>query len=116
MADTVKAPKLVDMKLSQSARRAMVEPMETDKGPQYPWGLVLRLETDQLKKLGIKKLPSPGTEFHIRAVGKVDSIHESQAMGNRGDRSMSLQIVYLGVSEEAEPYDKVESADEESAE
>lgn len=115
--ESVKPPKLIDMKLSASARRAYIEPaVSSENAPQYPYGLCLRLEKDQLDKLGIKKLPAPGEEFHIRAVGKVDNVYMSQSSANRDDRSMSIQIVYLGLTDEPEPYDKAESAEEESAE
>lgn len=69
------------------------------KGPEYGWGLVLRLENFELDKLKMKKLPVVGQKFHIDAQGYVESVHESQSLQNKGDRSIGIQITDLALAE-----------------
>ena len=84
---------LVDMKLSAGELRAHLNP--APMGPEYPWGLCLRLENAELDKLGRKRLPEVGDEFDVTAVAKVTSVHESKSEGNHGDRAVTLQVVRM---------------------
>ena len=69
--------KLIDMK------------REDEKGPEevamsgspspYPYGLCINLGKDEMDKLGITDLPKVGQEYHIFAVGQVNSVASSMS-------------------------------------
>jgi hypothetical protein len=71
-------------------------------GPDYPYGLCISLGIDEMKKLGIDKLPDIGQEFHIYAVTHVTSVNASSSEGGDDSASISLQITEMGVMPEAE--------------
>ena len=75
----------------------MAMPSHQSEGPEYGWGLMLRLENFELDKLKMK-LPKVGQKFSITAEGYVESVHESQSMQNKGDRSVGIQITDLAVA------------------
>lgn len=84
------------MRLSEADRETVGTPSE--KPPPYSYGLTLRLEKPELKKLGMKELPEVGQEYEIIARGRVSNVYESQSEGNRGDRAVSIQVTHLIVS------------------
>lgn len=86
---------LVSMKLTEADRGTVGRP--SIEQPDYPYGLSLRFEKPELKKLGIKQLPQVGDEFEIIARGRVSQVYESQSEGNREDRSIQIQITDLAV-------------------
>lgn len=69
------------------------------KPPEYGWGLVLRLENFELDKLKMRKLPAVGQKYRIEADGYIDTVHESQSIANKGDRTVSIQITDLALTE-----------------
>lgn len=88
--------KLVSMKLPAEKKGAekMYPSMEQ---PEYPYGLQITLENEQLKALGLTTLPAVGTTFSIDAKVEVCSVNQYES--NKGDerRSISLQITALGL-------------------
>lgn len=67
---------------------------------QYPYGLRLHLDTEQLEQLGVDKLPAVGTEVTIVAKATVNNVHESTTDGSAGKqayRSVGLQITDLAL-------------------
>lgn len=68
-----------------------------DGGPAYPWGLVLCLDDDSLKKLGIDKLPDVGEVLTLNALVTVTS--NSQRQNQEGKTSsMDLQVTDMALS------------------
>lgn len=62
---------------------------------QYPYGLRLYLDKEQLEQLGIDKLPETGAEIMISAKAAVVSVNESaddSGSGKNVRRSVGLQI------------------------
>ena len=83
---------LVDMKCP---------PVQIEACEEYPWGLKLRLENAEIEKLGITELPAVGSEYHIVAVGRVDSV--SQAYRDSEESTcVEIQITSLSLVNEAE--------------
>jgi hypothetical protein len=67
---------------------------------QYPYGLRLHLDTEQLEQLGVDKLPAVGTEVTIIAKATVNNVHESTTDGTGGKhayRSVGVQITDLAL-------------------
>ncbi len=92
--------KLVSMKLSKSEKKtedSMSMPMED--GPDFPYGLEIRLNRSQLEKLGFD--PEVGGEVMIEAKGVVTMYREEATRngGGKPDCDANIQITDLGVVE-----------------
>lgn len=60
----------------------------------YPYGLEIRLDKDELEKLGFTSMPEVGAQLTLIALGKVTSV--SQSAGQHGEHQcMSFQITDL---------------------
>ena len=94
---------LIDMKYTKSEKkkRLMDYPCslgnKKSKGPEYPWGLDINLEKEQIDKLGLdlKKL-KVGDELPIDAVLKVRSLSESDGESGKS-QNLSLQMIKVSV-------------------
>lgn len=78
-------------------------------GPDYPYGLTLRLEDEHLKKLGISSLPKVGTSMAIEATCKVTSVSSNESERGSSRRCIELQIQKLGLDNDSDD-DSMESA------
>lgn len=65
--------------------------------PAYPWGLQIRLEDEELSKLGIKDTPESGAEMHLEVVAKVTGTSETQMANGDYDRCVTLQITMMNL-------------------
>ena len=68
--------------------------------PEYPSGLVIHLNKEDLDKLGITKIPTVGDEFSITAEATVSSVM-SNDLGDE-DICVCLQICEMECSPEVE--------------
>lgn len=98
MADELKV-KLTSMKRSaEDKRQDMGSPCPIDSiAPDYPWGLTLHLDQDELGKLGMKELPAVGTVFGLRAKVTVTSTRSSAVEGRDDENTVDLQITDMAV-------------------
>ena len=104
------AAKLVDMKYTKAEAKAEATKYDSPSSqPEYPWGLCLRLEDDELTKLGIKGLPEVGGEYHLQVIAKVQSASQSNMADGQTQRSVSLQVTMIGI-------ELAESAEDEKGE
>lgn len=96
MADAVK---LVSMKrTAEDKRQDMGEPACIESiAPDYPWGLVIHMDQDELAKLGMKQLPGVGTEFGLHAKVKVTRASMSAVEGQDEENYVDLQITDMAV-------------------
>lgn len=92
--------KLVDMAYSKAEMKAEAKEMVGTNGQMnpYPWGLCIRLESEELKKLGIKDLPEVGSEIHFVAVAKVTSVNQSAREGQDDESSVGMQITMMQIA------------------
>lgn len=96
--------KLISMKRDAKDKREdrmECAPMEAVQ-PDFPWGLVLHLDKDELEKLGMKTMPAVGTKTTIQAKVTVTRVSQSAADGAKGSeeqRSVDLQITDLAIGE-----------------
>jgi hypothetical protein len=92
---------LVSLKNKKSKKSKKSDMNAVPAGPvdEYPYGLSLDLNTETMKKLGIKKLPTVGEKYSIKAEAKVRSIseHSSESDGGKPSRSLCLQITKMAV-------------------
>ena len=91
--------KLASMKRTpEDMRQDQGEPAPIDAmAPDYPYGLCIHLDKDELDKLGMKELPEVGTEMPLRALVKVTRVSQSAVEGRDEETSIDLQITDLGV-------------------
>ena len=95
--------KMVSMKRSAADKKKDAgenAPM-TSIAPDYPYGLCIRLDGDELDKLGMKELPQVGTEIPITVKAKVTRVSQSAAdTGNKEYdemRCVELQITDMAI-------------------
>jgi hypothetical protein len=93
--------KLVSMKIDPAQQREKYAESVAPEAPRYPYGLCLRLEDDDVEKLGLDKLPAVGKTVTVQAKAMVESVSENQYTEGgeaRTRRSVSLQITDLAIS------------------
>lgn len=87
---------MVSMKMSKADVKAEQAPMEATL-PEYPWGLCLHLDSDQMEKLGMD-MPKVGDVLEICAKVRVTRTEESAAEGSpKEHRSVNLQITDMEI-------------------
>jgi len=84
------------MKLKAEQEVLTSQPIEPEK-PEYPYGLKITLEDEQLKALGIKALPGLEQMVKLSGKGVVCSISASDSEYG-SHRCLSIQITDLEVS------------------
>lgn len=99
---------LVDMKVDRSKINAGASEPAMAEGPEYPYGLRLRLETEDLKKLGLTELPDIGAGMMLVAEAKVCACSQSKALYGE-QRSLELQVIAMKVKPSSKG-DKAEGA------
>ena len=92
--------KMISMKRSKEDKRAdKLEhaPMEAT-APDYPWGLCLHMDGDEMDKLGIKTMPKVGDEMVIVCKVCVTRTAQSASEYTNGEetKSIDLQITDIG--------------------
>lgn len=106
---------LVDLKYTK--KEAKEEAAEDYKPPAYSWGLQIRLEKEELDKLGIKELPDVGDEWHMTIVANVTSVSEQKTADGDDEQCVCLQIQMASVDlEEPATDEKPETPAQESSE
>lgn len=90
-------PNLTSMKRSESE---MAKPYGLEmEDREYPWGLKVHLEDEDLEKLGIDMLPDVGGKRLM--IARVEIVSASRHDTQDGvDRSMSLQITDMKLRED----------------
>lgn len=68
---------------------------------EYPYGLRITLQKEQLAKLGMKEMPKVGDSFVADAKMVVKSVQVSDG-GNGTYKSVDLQITHLGLEDDGE--------------
>lgn len=97
--------KMMSMKrTAQDKRKDMGATASVDAiRPDYPWGLTIHLEADELNKLGMKEMPEAGCCMMLVATVHVTRVQVTAAAGVKpGDdheRSVDLQITDMMLGE-----------------
>lgn len=97
-------PKMISMKRTaadrakETAERMSTSPMDAIE-PDYPWGLCVHLEKDQLDKLGMSVLPKLGAEMVMTIKVKVTRVSQSASLDRQyadEQTSVDFQITEIG--------------------
>lgn len=91
---------LVDMKRPKKSTKEMQRlPTVTDSNEQYPYGLRLTLEKEELGKLGLKVGDFDiGIVCSIQCEGEIVSLRESVGRAGEESGTVEIQIVKMTVS------------------
>lgn len=92
--------KLTDLKRTKAEKKEREKEMRL-QGPaeeDYPYGTRVRLEHEDMEKLGLKDTPKPGAVFHIMAKGKVTHSHESADQHGKR-RHVEIHLTHMGMEE-----------------
>lgn len=92
-------PKMISMKRTPADKRGdklQTAPAEA-MAPDYPWGLCLHMDREELDKLGMKDLPKVGTEMTITAKVKVTRVSQSAVEGANDESSIDMQITDIAL-------------------
>lgn len=96
---------LKSMAYSEKEKKEYIKHATVADAPEFPWGLELRLEKEQLDKLGLEG--DVGAEVAIVANGRIVSKSASESTGGGGHKSMTIQIEAMEAlskgSEEQDP-------------
>lgn len=92
--------KLTDMKRTKSERKTDMPAANKIVGDDYGYGLRVRLDKNDIKKLGID-LPAVGDYFELEAVCCVTSVSQNESNGH-ADKSVELQIEQMALDPEDE--------------
>lgn len=62
---------------------------------EYPHGLKIYLDDEQLEKLGFHGMPRLGDRFHIKGFVQVENLGENESEHEGKERRMTLQITHM---------------------
>lgn len=99
------AAKLISMKRTPADKRK--DAGETCSieaiAPDFPYGLTIRMDGDELDKLKINTLPTVGTDMVITAKVKITRVSQSASTSTKGDadesRCVEMQITDMAIGE-----------------
>lgn len=81
MDDDIKGA-MIDLKLpKRKSGKSMIEPMYSQE--EYPWGLRITFETDQVDKMPELKTAEAGEPVKLMGMGKVINVRMSDGVGNK---------------------------------
>jgi hypothetical protein len=92
--------KLTDMAMSSEERADYGVPAALDDKPAYPYGLRIRLEDDQLEKLGLEADCDPGDIIDLRCFAVVTSVSINRRADGTDCSCVELQIQKLAIENE----------------
>lgn len=101
---------LIDMAKTPEQKAKDAKPYDersTADVPDYAWGLTIRLENDDLVRLGITDVDEE-LPLKIQAIGMVTEC-STVMVGGVTRRSMSIQLQKMAVTQEAEKADAAET-------
>lgn len=87
------------MKLDPKAEEFRKGRIELSSGEyqEYPYGLCIRLEDEQIEKLGFHGMPRIGDKFYLKGFVEVKELGEHSSEHEGKERNMSLQITHMGL-------------------
>jgi hypothetical protein len=88
---------LINMELSAEEAKELTTP-DPGEAPKYPWGLELRLEDDQLAKLGITVLPAVGAAMQMTARVEVTALSARDSQQGGSSKCLTLQVTDMALA------------------
>jgi len=105
-------PNLVDMRKPPSKGGDLMPEAMNGETSDYPYGLCIHLEEEQINSLGISEMPEPGESYKVLAAAVV--VKSSMMPGGK-DPEIGLQITALQlIPEQEEPAEPIEPGEKPS--
>lgn len=102
--------KMMSMKMSKKEKEKMSTAMPAAAdGPEYPYGICLNLEKEEIDKLGLGT-PKAGSSMMLHAMVEVKSVTVSDQADGKGYKSLSLQITDMALEKPGMDNEKMASA------
>lgn len=97
--------KLVDMKLPKKTKKEMEDSGVTSMEDQeeYPYGLRLRFDKNEVAKLSVLKGVQAGDMCEIVGKGKVTEVSVTDSAKGNKRHNVEIQIQQVGITPEKEP-------------
>jgi hypothetical protein len=92
--------KLVSMKEVKDESQDTI--LSDAKMPEYPYGLRINIDADEMEKLGLTELPEIGKKFMVHAMADVVSISQSDSAEGEPEKNFSLQITDMALEKSNE--------------
>ena len=90
-----------DMKRTKAQQEANAPQLSEAPKEEYPHGLRIRIQKEELVKLGFKNLPKVGDEFMVEGHAVVHGVSASE--GTSGDyKEAELQLTHLELESDEE--------------
>ncbi len=90
--------KLVSMKRSKAEMTKDDSSALSDEQPDFPWGLRITLNDEQIKALGIKALPAVGAKCAIEATGMIQSVSDESVDGGESNQRIEIQLTDMAIA------------------
>ena len=89
---------LTDMKLPKRSEKEL-KACEPSLGSreQWPYGLQLRFDNEQIKKMASLKELEVGDEVYVEAKGTVTMVRRSDRQNEKPDQTLEIQIKKIGI-------------------
>lgn len=91
------ATSLISMKMSKEEAQEYTSPTVAD-APEYPWGLSISLDEDDLAKLGISTMPPVGATLMLQAQVTVTGTSQRDTQGGEQEQCVDMQITDMALS------------------
>lgn len=96
--------KLIDIKLPKKTKKelkeeAVVPSLDRD---EYPWGMQLDFEKEQIKKLSSLQGIQIATTVNIQAVGKVTRVEVTDRERGRARHNVQIQVQKIAIAPKSE--------------
>jgi len=87
---------LVDLKLPKKSKKELNKTMEVDQ-PEYPYGFLLRFDSEQIAKLPQLEKVKIGEKVTIQGIGEVIEVRKVDRQKEDNQFSVEIQLKQIGV-------------------
>lgn len=95
---------MIDLKRTKAERKEAKDMcVPSPSADDYPYGLCINLQEDELDKLGLDDLPKAGAKVSLQAVAVVKEVSQRTVDGGKESRRLELQIQQLAIEKRAAP-------------
>lgn len=92
---------LIDLKRTKAEKKEAIKCPTIGSTSDYPYGLELRLGSDELEKLGMKELPAVGEEYTLTAHCVVTDVSQHSDQSGDDRRNVTVQVQKMAPLEAA---------------
>lgn len=102
--------KLFDMKIPKKTKKDREKEMTIGSNgdeEQYPYGLALTFNKNEVAKIGSLKNIASGAKVKIQAVGKITRVETTDAEKGRDRHEVRIQIQKVGIEDQSKTKEQI---------